>query len=438
MISFRFHIVSITAIFLAIAIGVVVGSTYVDGATVDAAPQSDPTPSRATSTEAQGRERPPRGRAGARRGQYIELSAEFAVTDRLTDVPCCSLAARGVDEDAVERTVALARQRRRRRARHRVARAPLGARGRRGARRPGVDRRWLAVRRPRGPLGRRLAGGGRRGRCRGDSGAEPRGRAGGVDPGATGSVLGDLEAAGFLTVDSLDDDTVSVDGPGGAAPRMLFITGAARDRGGRAGRARGGGGERRPEAGDAWSATSTCDAPEAPGRRGAWSPSRSTRPCCDAIVIVDDADLEAGRVAVGAGARRSAADGQVGLHYGYGDGADAVLPGVDARRDPAPEGAATSLLAIGRRHGRGRRRVARLRRRSAWWSSRPCSARPTSATPSRRRTACPTCSSSCSPPARCRPCWCPPSSTTSAAARAPRRRGGRRLAVDRVGRASAW
>jgi len=35
MISFRFHVVSITAVFLAIAIGVVVGTTYVDGAVVD-------------------------------------------------------------------------------------------------------------------------------------------------------------------------------------------------------------------------------------------------------------------------------------------------------------------------------------------------------------------------------------------------------------------
>ena len=35
MISFRFHVVSITAIFLAIAVGVVVGSTYVDQLTVD-------------------------------------------------------------------------------------------------------------------------------------------------------------------------------------------------------------------------------------------------------------------------------------------------------------------------------------------------------------------------------------------------------------------
>ena len=35
MISFRFHVVSITAVFLAIAIGVVVGTTYVDRAVVD-------------------------------------------------------------------------------------------------------------------------------------------------------------------------------------------------------------------------------------------------------------------------------------------------------------------------------------------------------------------------------------------------------------------
>ena len=45
----------------------------------------------------------------------------------------------------------------------------------------------------------------------------------------------------------------------------------------------------------------------------------------DAIVIVDDADLEAGRVAAVL-SLDSAADGQLGFHYGYGDGADGVLP----------------------------------------------------------------------------------------------------------------
>ena len=35
MISFRFHVVSLTAVFLAIAIGVIVGTTYVDRAVVE-------------------------------------------------------------------------------------------------------------------------------------------------------------------------------------------------------------------------------------------------------------------------------------------------------------------------------------------------------------------------------------------------------------------
>ena len=42
-------------------------------------------------------------------------------------------------------------------------------------------------------------------------------------------------------------------------------------------------------------------------------------------MIVDDLDLEAGRVAMVLG--MAAADsGETGRHYGYGDGADAVLP----------------------------------------------------------------------------------------------------------------
>ena len=40
---------------------------------------------------------------------------------------------------------------------------------------------------------------------------------------------------------------------------------------------------------------------------------------------MDGVDLESGRVAAVL-ALDSAADGEVGLHYGYGEGADAVLP----------------------------------------------------------------------------------------------------------------
>ena len=45
----------------------------------------------------------------------------------------------------------------------------------------------------------------------------------------------------------------------------------------------------------------------------------------EAIVIVDNADLEAGQVAAVL-ALDSAAEGQVGVRYGFGEGADAVLP----------------------------------------------------------------------------------------------------------------
>jgi hypothetical protein len=48
-------------------------------------------------------------------------------------------------------------------------------------------------------------------------------------------------------------------------------------------------------------------------------------PIREQIVIVDDLDRSEGRVAVVL-AVHDAAAGTVGLHYGYGDGADGVLP----------------------------------------------------------------------------------------------------------------
>ena len=67
-------------------------------------------------------------------------------------------------------------------------------------------------------------------------------------------------------------------------------------------------------------------APESPGR-GTALVDTLDETLRDAIVIVDHADLEAGRVATVL-ALDSASDAEegVGRHYGYGDGADAVLP----------------------------------------------------------------------------------------------------------------
>ena len=78
---------------------------------------------------------------------------------------------------------------------------------------------------------------------------------------------------------------------------------------------------------------------------------------------------------------------------------------------------------IGGGHGRGRRRVARLRRPAHGRHRRRARHHLPRATRSRRPTASPTCSSSCSPPARCPRCSCRPSSTCSigASSGGPRR-----------------
>ena len=310
MISFRFHIVSITAVFLAIAIGVVVGSTYVEGFTVDQLERRiDTVERRADAT----REENARLEAELERSEgYIELSSQFAVTDRLTDVPLLVTAPRGVDEASVERTVVLARQA--------------------GAVVPGIV--WME---PRWAL---------EGEDDADALAEIVGGSSSDDPeelwaaawqgisdelatadvseqGQSGTMLGELEAAGFLTVDSLDDDTVALADLAGAAPRVLMLTGARADA------------EVAPVVPVAVSATSEgglvtvvgdiyVRADEAPGR-GVSLIDSLDEATLDSIVIVDNADLEAGRVAAVL-ALDSAADGQLGFHYGYGDGADAVLP----------------------------------------------------------------------------------------------------------------
>ena len=108
MISFRFHVVSITAVFLAIAIGVVVGSTYVDRAIVDTLQNRIDTVS--VNLDRRKAENDALERDLDEAQSYITANADFAVTDRLTEVPVLVVAVRGVDEAAVEDTVRLARQ----------------------------------------------------------------------------------------------------------------------------------------------------------------------------------------------------------------------------------------------------------------------------------------------------------------------------------------
>jgi hypothetical protein len=108
MINFRFHLLSLVAVFLALAVGIVMGTTVINEAIVDGlhnrinAVEDD-----ADAQEAENN-RLRDDNEGLR--EYIDATAEFAVSSRLDGVSVAVVAEDGVDEDAVNATVALAQQ----------------------------------------------------------------------------------------------------------------------------------------------------------------------------------------------------------------------------------------------------------------------------------------------------------------------------------------
>lgn len=105
MISFRFHIISLVAVFLAVALGVVVGSTYVDRAVVTSLENRIDTVSGNLDERLADNDR----LSGEldRMEAFAAASAPFAVSGRLVDVPVVVLAERGVDDGQVEEVVRL-------------------------------------------------------------------------------------------------------------------------------------------------------------------------------------------------------------------------------------------------------------------------------------------------------------------------------------------
>jgi hypothetical protein len=325
MISFRFHVVSITAVFLAIAIGVVVGTTYVDGAVVDGlqnridSVEKNLDDLRAEKADLEGQVETARG--------YIDSSSDFAVSERLTDVPVLVLAVRGIDESAVERTLALAR--------------------RAGATAPGVvwlESGWsLEDDDARADLAE-IVGRGARDRVEdlwadaweavaGELAAAEEvdplddtteGAAATTQPDPAADVLAALVDSGFLTVDPLGDGDTPLTDLAGTGPRVLVVTGA----------------RAAPEVaplvtviveaatGDELPTVVSdvyVDAPEAPGRAEALRQSLSDD-LRERIVLVDAADRIEGQVA-SILALGVVVDSQLlGTHFGYGDGAASVLP----------------------------------------------------------------------------------------------------------------
>ena len=108
MINFRFHIVSLIAVFLALALGVVMGATVVNRAIVDRLNERiDTVEKNANARKTESDQL--RGQVGQLRG-YIDGTKDFAVSSRLDGTTLATIATRGVDADAVKQTVALAQQ----------------------------------------------------------------------------------------------------------------------------------------------------------------------------------------------------------------------------------------------------------------------------------------------------------------------------------------
>jgi hypothetical protein len=307
MISFRFHVVSITAVFLAIAIGVVVGTTYVDRAVVDSLENRVDRVSR--NLDERKAENDALEAELDQTRAYAEISADFAVTDRLTGVPVLLLAARGVDEDVAAQTLALAR--------------------RAGAVVPGIT--WLEERWS-------LESDEDRASLATATGIEDQGSSGAVrgaalnaltaalgaaaDPAIAKGVLTALVDGGFLSVDAQDDGAPRLDVLAGASPRVLLLTGT--DASDRVTPAAAQMVDRASAAGlptvAAEAFVQRSDGPER-GRGFARTMEDDVR---DRIVLVDDAELPQGRVAAILALVEVAA-GRVG-HFGYGADADGIIP----------------------------------------------------------------------------------------------------------------
>lgn len=103
MINLRYHIVSITAVFLALGIGLTLGSTFLDRVTVDnLKSQLDTVQGRVDQTQAENeRLQALVGSAGERDGEMIDELPERAFAGELADVPVLVIAAEGTNEELV-------------------------------------------------------------------------------------------------------------------------------------------------------------------------------------------------------------------------------------------------------------------------------------------------------------------------------------------------
>jgi hypothetical protein len=108
MINFRFHLVSLVAVFLALTVGIVMGAAVIDQAIVDGLNQRIDS----VSARADERERENEALSGevGRLEEFVEQAEPYVVEGRLPDVPVVVVAVRGTDEDVVADQVEMLRE----------------------------------------------------------------------------------------------------------------------------------------------------------------------------------------------------------------------------------------------------------------------------------------------------------------------------------------
>ncbi|MGZ8752607.1 MAG: copper transporter [Acidimicrobiia bacterium] len=321
MINFRFHLVSLVAVFLALTVGIVMGATVIDRAIVDSLND------RITAVSDRADERKAESEALSadvgRLNEFVGESQPFVVENRLTDVPVVVLATRGIDDAVVSSQVDVLRQA--------------------GAAVPAViwlEESWaLGDDRSANALGEALgedsreAGTLRNAAWRVLAARLHNGKAiPEVNPPAATSVvnpdaLSALVDAGFLEVAGVTDGDVDLGAFPGSNARAVLLSAAGSAPGNllRSGARALSGAGIPTVVGEIYAGT-TASTP----RGRTLDPIRAGEPLVG-VSTVDDVELPEGRMAVALAGSDLGRQPPVTGHYGYGDGATSALPPFEAQ-----------------------------------------------------------------------------------------------------------
>ncbi len=308
MINFRYHLVSLVAVFLALTVGIVMGSTVIDRAIVDGLRQQiSDVRDRADRTKAENRDL---GSDLDERDAYIEATQRFTVEGRLDGVPVVVVAPRGANADAVRAAATLVQEA--------------------GARAPAVlwlEPKWaLDAVADAEALAEALGSDrvGRRSTLRANGWSRLAERLGAGGPELAGDVLAKLVNAGFVSLERVGDqgEPAPAAYPGAGARVLLVGSVAAKVEvpGLVVAVARALRGASVPTV----VAEEAAGAPDASERGGVVAPIRDDSELSRVVSTVDGLDLPTGRVAAVL-ALSDLGRGAVGS-YGTANGANAPVP----------------------------------------------------------------------------------------------------------------